>query len=47
MVLPDGTIVAYHKHSGGGDLESLGAEGTNNYNKLWHKRAVYINQLNA
>ena len=43
MVLPDGTIIAYHKQSGGGDLESLGAEGTNNYNQLWHGKSVYIN----
>lgn len=41
MVLPDGTILAYHKQSGGGDLESLGAKGTNNYNQFWHNKSVY------
>lgn len=41
LVFPDGTILAYHKQSSGGDLESLGAHGTNNYNQLWHARAVY------
>ena len=42
MVLPDGSILGYHKQSGGGNLESLGAQGTNNYNKLWHTRSVYL-----
>ena len=42
MVLPDGTIFAYHKQSGGGDLETLGATGTNNYNQFWHNKSVYL-----
>jgi Glycosyltransferase sugar-binding region containing DXD motif len=41
MVLPNGTILAYKKRSSGGDLLSLGAAGTNNYNELWHNRRVY------
>lgn len=42
MVLPDGTIFAYHKQSGGGDLETMGATGTNNYNQFWHNKSVYL-----
>lgn len=42
LVLPDGTIVAYRKPSLGGDLRSLGAVGTNNYNELWRARKVYL-----
>lgn len=41
FVLPDGTILAWGKPAGGGDLSALGAKGTNNYNELWHKRALY------
>jgi mannosyltransferase OCH1-like enzyme len=41
FVLPDGTIMAWSKPSGGGDLTGLGAKGVNNYNELWHSREVY------
>ena len=41
FVLPDGTIMAWSKPSGGGDLTGLGAKGVNNYNELWAKRQVY------
>lgn len=41
FVLPDGTIMAWHKPSHGGDLSGLGAQGVNNYNDLWQKREVY------
>jgi len=42
MVMPDGTIFAFNKQSEGGDLKSLGAKGTNNYNHFWHSKNVYI-----
>ena len=41
FVLPDGTIMAWSKPSGGGDLTQLGAKGTNNYNDLWSARKAY------
>lgn len=41
FVLPDGTIFAWGKPAGGGDLSALGAKGTNNYNQLWHDRLIY------
>ena len=41
FVLPNGTILAWGKPSGGGDIASLGAVGTNNYNELWHSREIY------
>jgi len=41
FVLPDGTIVAWGKPSGNGDLSGLGAVGVNNYNVIWHQRNVY------
>lgn len=41
FVLPDGTIMAWRKPSGGGDLSALGAKGVNNYNELWQTRDVY------
>jgi hypothetical protein len=47
MVLPDGTILAFHKQSGGGDLKALGAKGTNNYNDFWHNKQAYQNQCNS
>jgi hypothetical protein len=40
-VLPDGTIFAFHKPAGSGDLTTLGATGTNNYVELWQQRRVY------
>ena len=42
MVLPDGTIFAFNKNAGGGDLKSLGCKGTNNYNELWSDQNIYI-----
>jgi mannosyltransferase OCH1-like enzyme len=41
FVLPDGTIMAWSKPSGGGDLTGVGAKGVNNYNELWAARQVY------
>jgi mannosyltransferase OCH1-like enzyme len=41
FVLPDGTIMAWHKPSGGGDISALGANGVNNYNIMWQQRQVY------
>lgn len=41
FVLPNGTIMAWSKPSGGGDLTQLGAKGTNNYNELWQARKAY------
>ena len=41
FVLPDGTIMAWIKPSGGGDLTGVGAKGVNNYNELWAARQVY------
>jgi mannosyltransferase OCH1-like enzyme len=41
FVLPDGTIMAWSKPAGGGDLTKLGAKGVNNYNELWAARKVY------
>jgi mannosyltransferase OCH1-like enzyme len=41
FVLPDGTLLALCKPSGGGDLTALGATGTNNYNDFYSARTVY------
>lgn len=41
FVLPDGTILAWSKRAGGGDLTALGGRGVNNYNRAWHARTVY------
>lgn len=41
FVLPDGTILAFGKAAGGGDLTRLGGTGTNNYNDFYHARTVY------
>jgi mannosyltransferase OCH1-like enzyme len=41
FVLPDGTIMAWSKPAGGGDLTGLGAKGVNNYNEIWQQRKVY------
>lgn len=41
FVLPDGTILAWGKPAGGGDLSAFGATGTNNYNQLWQDRQLY------
>lgn len=41
FVLPDGSILAWSKPAGGGDLTALGGKGVNNYNVLWNQRDVY------
>ena len=47
-VAPSGDIIAQHKSTWhpskprGGDLESLGLSGTNNYNDLWRQKAIYL-----
>ena len=41
MVLPDGSIFAFNKDAPGGDLKSLGCQGTNNYNELWKSKRIY------
>jgi mannosyltransferase OCH1-like enzyme len=41
FVLPDGTILGWTKPCEGGDLETIGATGVNNYNVLWRNRAIY------
>ena len=41
FVLPDGTIMAWSKPAGGGDLTGLGAKSVNNYNEMWAARQVY------
>lgn len=41
FILPDGTILAWSKPAGGGDLTGLGAKNVNNYNEIWAKREVY------
>ena len=44
FVLPDGTIMAWSKPAGGGDLAGLGASGVNNYNDFWKARDVYVKE---
>lgn len=44
FVLPDGTIMAWGKPTGGGDLVGLGASGVNNYNDFWRARDVYAKE---
>jgi mannosyltransferase OCH1-like enzyme len=44
FVLPDGTVMAWSKPSGGGDLTGVGAKGVNNYNELWAARQVYATE---
>ncbi|WP_204207751.1 glycosyltransferase family 32 protein [Synechococcus sp. KORDI-100] len=47
-VSSSGEILAWHKTAWhpmrprGGDMASLGLQGTNNYNQLWRERAVYV-----
>jgi mannosyltransferase OCH1-like enzyme len=41
FVLPDGTILAWGKTAGGGDLSAFGAKGVNNYNDLWRNKRLY------
>jgi hypothetical protein len=40
-IAPDQTLIAIRNKSHGGDLADIGASGTNNYNHLWRRRAVY------
>jgi hypothetical protein len=37
-VLPDGTILAWHKAC---DIRSLSGDGTNDYNFFWRNKTVY------
>jgi len=39
--MPDGKAFALVKPSSGGDLKSLGVNGSNNYNEFWHSKSVY------
>ena len=41
MILPDGSILALNKDAPGGDLESLGCKGVNNYNDFWLAKDIY------
>jgi hypothetical protein len=41
MVLPNGDVFAFLKAAPPGDLTKLGAQGVNNYNKLYAARAIY------
>ena len=41
FVLSDGTILAWGKRAGGGNLTRLGVSGGNNYNDLWKARQIY------
>lgn len=41
----DDKLIAIRKPSGGGDIESIGFEGTNNYVKMWEDRDVYDNLI--
>jgi len=40
-IAPDCSLVGLLRKTVGGDLTHLGVSGTNNYNRLWHARAVY------
>ena len=40
-IAPDQTFVGLRIKGTGGDLTSLGARGTNNYNAFWHGRCAY------
>ena len=41
FVSDGGELIALRKPSGGGDIESMGFEGTNNYVKMWEELNVY------
>ena len=41
FVTVEGTLVAFNKTTGGGNISDFGLEGTNNYNDFWRKRRVY------
>ena len=44
MVLPDGSMLGYHKKRGGrDDLKARGARGTNNDNDFRYNKKVYLN----
>ena len=45
MVMPDGTIFALNKQALGGDLKSLGCQGTNNYNDFWNNKNIYQKKI--
>ena len=45
FVLPQGFIMAWAKPADGGDIASLGQQGTNNYNDFWKARTVYGENL--
>lgn len=49
FVLPDGNILAWAKpwlSNGPISLNSLGAEGTNDYKEMWSKRNIYNPNIN-
>lgn len=41
FIMPDGKILAFYKTSSGGDIQTLGIKGGNNYNDYWHSRTIY------
>jgi hypothetical protein len=42
FLFPNGLLIALHKQgNSGGDLSSLGAVGTNNYNAMWLARSCF------
>jgi mannosyltransferase OCH1-like enzyme len=41
----DKKIIALRKPSKGGDIQSLGLEGTNNYVNMWSNKSVYDNSV--
>ena len=41
FILPKNRVLALVKPSSGGDLKSLGAKGSNNYNYFWHSKSIY------
>jgi hypothetical protein len=45
FVLPQGFILAWNKPVAGGDISSLGQQGTNNYNDFWRMKTVYGENL--
>ena len=48
FIFSDGQILALHKKgSQGGDLESLGAVGTNNYAKIYADRTVFDSSISV
>ena len=50
-VLPDGTILAFHKDAwmpkiNGGDISEFGFKTTNNYYNMWNEKDVYDTTIN-